>query len=362
MNAPDQFTLTMSRFIRAPREKVFDAFTTQAGLAAWMGPRGMQVRLSMADARVGGAWHVEMRARDGSVLQVGGQYTELQRPSRLAYTWQWEGESNPMPGVQTRIEVTLSERDGGTELSMTHSGFPATAARESHNRGWTSTFNRLNDFLDPRGSAGTLTLLGDARSTYTRTVRMALAEKGVACTLQGCAPHSADILAVHPFGRIPALRDGDIELWETEAIVSYLDESFDSGVSLRPGNILDRARCVQWISAINSYLYETMVRRYVLQILFPRGEGGKPDRAVIDTALAEMPAQFAALDKAYGGNDFLAGGLSGADLFLAPILAYVQSLPEGGALMSGYGNVMRAQALMRQRASFTSTDPHQPAA
>ncbi len=112
------------------------------------------------------------------------------------------------------------------------------------------------------------------------------------------------------------------------------------------------------ISVVNSYLYDTMVKRYVLQIIFPKGEGGKPDRAVIDAALAEMPTQFAALDKAYGRGDYLAGAsCSSADLLLAPILAYVQFMPEAGQLMADYPNLVRAQNLIRQRASFTSTNP-----
>lgn len=358
MNAPEGFALTLSRFIRAPREKVFDAFATQAGLASWMCARGMQIRSARADPQVDGAWRVEMQARDGSLFVAGGHYKQLQRPSRIAFSWRWEGERSPMPNVETLVEVDLGEKEGGTELRMSHSGFPAATARDGHAQGWSSSLNRLNDLLDARGSAGTITLLGDARSTYTRTARMALAEKDVAYTMQICGPHTPDLVAVHPFGRMPALRDGEIEIWETAAIVNYLDECFDTGVSLRPGSIMDRTRCWQWISAVNSYLYDTMVRRYVLQMIFPKGEGGKPDRGVVDAALAEMPTQFAALDRAYGRGDYLAGAsLSGADLFLAPILAYVQFMPEGGQLMADYPNVLRAQGLIRQRASFTSTHP-----
>jgi glutathione S-transferase len=358
MNAPERFTLNLSRFIRAPREKVFDAFATEAGVSAWMSPRGMKVRSARVDARVGGAWRVDMLARDGSSHVIGGHFKQVERPSRLVYTWQWEGEQGPMPNLTTLIELDLVDKDGGTDLRLTHSGFPAQAASQGHAQGWSSCLNRLNDLLDARGSAATITLLGDPRSSYTRTARMALAEKGVAYTLLPCAPHSPEILAVHPFGRIPAMRDGEIELWESAAIVNYLDECFDSGTSLRPGSIAERTRCLQWISAVNSYIYDTMVKRYVLQIIFPKGLDGKPERKVIDAALLEMPRQFAALDKAYGSNDFIAGSaISSADLFLAPILAYVQMFPEGGALMAGYPNVLRAQGVIRQRPSFTGTNP-----
>ena len=359
MNAPESFTLEMTRFIRAPRDKVFDAFTRAEVLAAWMGPRGMTVDAAQADASPGGAWRVAMRARDGSTFVVAGHYQTLERPARLSFTWKWEGDNSPIPHVQTLVVVDLVETTDGTDLRMTHSGFPAAAARDGHQSGWTSTFNRLNDLLDPRGSAGTITLFGDARSTYTRSARMALAEKAIAYTLQTTAPHTPEQLAVHPFGRIPALRDGGIDVWETSAIVHYIDECFDTGTSLRPGSILERTRSLQWSSAISSYLYDTMIRRYVLQMLFPRGEGGRPDRAVIDVALNEMPAQLAALETVYTRSAYLAGNsLSLADLLLAPILAYVQQMPEGGAMMAGYPQLLRGQSLVRERASFSATQPH----
>jgi glutathione S-transferase len=302
-----------------------------------------------------------MVARNGACFVVGGTYREVKRPERLVYTWLWQGENSPLSGLDTLIEVDLVERDGGTELTLRHSGFPAGAARDAHHQGWVSTLNRLVDHVDARGTAATLTLLGDVHSTYTRTARMALAEKGLACTFQACTPHSADILAIHPFGRIPALRDGEIEIFETSAMLRYLDESFGAAPLLMPGTIPGRARCEQWVSAVNAYFYDTMARRYVLQYIFPSGEGGNPDRAVIDGALKELPIQLAALDKAYGTSDWLAGGaLSMADLFVAPILAYVEQMPEGAALLAAAPNVRRAQAVMRARASFTSTDPSLP--
>ena len=354
----ETFTLQLSRFIRAPREKVFDAFVTKELMSAWMGPRGMHIPEVSADARVDGAWRIEMRARDGTCFRVGGRYRELQRPERIAYTWQWEGEHNPMPGVETLIEVELIEKDGGTLLRMRHTGFPAEAARDAHSHGWASCLNKLNDLVDERGTAGTLTLFGDARSTYTRTARMGFAEKGVAITLQPCLPHSPEILALHPFGRIPALRDGDTAVWETSAILKYVDESFDGPLTLTPARISDRVVCEQWVSAVNSYLYDTMAKRYVLQYIFPKGEGGQPDRSVIDKAVKEMAAQLSALERAYARGDFLAGGaLSFADLFVAPILAYVQALPEGAQLLSDMPHIRRAQGVIRQRASFIATEP-----
>jgi glutathione S-transferase len=355
MNAPELFELQMTRLIRAPRERVCDAFLSAEHLRAWMGTRSMRVVEASADARVGGRWHVAMVARDGSRFAVGGEYREIRPPERVAFTWAWE--AGPMPGMQTLVEVTFTTQADATLVQMRHSGFPAAAARDAHAQGWNGPLNRLVEHLDPRGTAATVTLFGDARSTYTRTARMGLAEKGVACTLQSCGPHTPEVLAVSPFGRIPVLRDGDFGLYETSAILRYVDESFD-GPSLLPGTIAERARCEQWISVTNAYLYDTMVRRYVLQFIFPRGEGGRPDRGVIDGALKEMPAQLAALEQGCARSEFLAGSVvSMADLFVAPILAYVERMPEGKSLLADAPRLMRAQARVRERASFTATEP-----
>ncbi len=356
MTTPETFELQMSRFIRAPRDKVFDAFVNPKVLAAWHCPRGMSVPEVSVDARVGGAYRIVMQRRDGGRHVVGGNYRELRRSDFLSYTWHWEEGSMPTD-VQTLVEVHLVDKDGGTELSMRHSGFPAAAARDSHNGGWTSVLNRLNDCLDPEGSAGTVTLLGDARSTFTRTVRMALAEKGVAHKLEEVRPHTPRLLAANPFGRMPALLDGPIALYETSAIVRYVDECFD-GPSLLPAGPTDRARCEQWVSLVNGHLYDTMARRYVLQYVFPKGESGQPDRKVVNQAVAEMPLQLQVLEQAYAHSDYLAGAsVSMADLFVAPLVAYLPLFPEGKQLLGDCPNIRRAQAVMAERPSFVATAP-----
>lgn len=355
MNLAATFELTLKRFIRAPREKVFDAFVHAEQAKHWMCPRGMTIPVAEFDARIGGSYRLTMRARDGEQFTAGGSYREIVRPERLAYTWAWRGEG--LPNTETLITVTFVERDGGTELTMTHAGFPDAGLRDSHEEGWSSSLNQLCDRVDARGRAATVALLGDPRSSYVRTARMALAEKGVQYTLQPAAAHSPEVLALSPFGRIPVFRDGPIELFETSAILRYLEEAFP-GPSLLPGNLRDRARCEQWVSAINAYVDGPLIRRYVLHYVFPRGAGGKPDRGVIDATVREMPGILAVLDRAYDGRDWLAGRtLSMADLFLAPIIYYVEMFPEGKALLPQYPNLMRGQAAVRARASFKETMP-----
>ena len=352
------FHLEMTRQIRAPRERVFDAFTDQAALAVWHCPRGMRVLEAHADARVGGRYRLVMGARDGEQHVVGGEYQKIDRADFLAYTWQWEGGTALPPGMRTLIEVTLTDKHGGTHLHMRHRGFPDTATRDSHVGGWESVFNNLSDFLDPEGSAGTLTVFGDGRSTYVRTVRLALEEKGLRYTLKPLTPRDEELLAHNPFGRIPAFADGPIEFYETRAILSYINDVF-GGLNLIPqSGPTARARCEQWISLINCHGYDAMVRRYVLQYVFPKGENGQPDRKTIDAAVPEIAKQLDALEQAYGGRDFLVGNaLSMADLFFAPIVEYLGMFPESQALLETRPNIRRGHAVMRARPSYAATQP-----
>ncbi|MFX8012301.1 glutathione S-transferase domain-containing protein, partial [Acinetobacter baumannii] len=79
------------------------------------------------------------------------------------------------------------------------------------------------------------------------------------------------------------------------------------------------------ISLINCHAYDAMVRRYVLQYVFPKGADGQPDRKVIDAAVPEIAAQLDALELAYGERDYLVGNtVSMADLFFAPIAMYLE--------------------------------------
>lgn len=349
MNRTATFELTLTRFIRAPREKVFDAFVTEAGMKGWMCPRGMTIPEMKLDARVGGGFRLTMRAKDGDQYTTQAHYREIARPERLVYTWQWVGEG--MPNVETLITVTLAERDGGTELRMTHSGFPDAAMCESHKEGWGSCLNRLTDALDPAGTAASVSLQGDPRSTYTRTARIGLAEKGIKYAMQQCGPHTPEILEVHPWGRVPVLRDGDVRLFETSAILRYVEEAFP-GPTLLPQNIRDRAIAEQWVSAVNSYVYDVAIRRYVLQYVFK-----KEDRSVLEAAAKELPGMLAHVERGYA-RPFLAGqNPTLPDFFLAPIVGYLEMFPESKAALAGFPKLMRAHAAVKERASWKETQP-----
>ena len=207
----------------------------------------------------------------------------------------------------------------------------------------------------------TLVLYGAAFSTYVRTARMACVEKGVRYTLAHDSiqeVRSNAHLALHPFGKMPAMRHGDLVLYETPAICRYIDMAFD-GPPLQPKEPSAIGLMEQWTSVVSSYVYDDIIRRCVLQYIFPQGPDGQPDRRAIDAASSDLERDLRVLDNAYGANEYIIGGDAPTipDLMLAPILAYFVKTPEGEALMGRHANVKRALQVMEQRRSFRETEP-----
>jgi glutathione S-transferase len=165
------------------------------------------------------------------------------------------------------------------------------------------------------------------------------------------------VKAIHPLGKIPALRSGKLQLFETSAVMRYVDEAFP-GPRLMPETPADRARAEQWISCVHCYFFDSMIVRYVLQYIFPKGADGKPDHAVIGAARTDMARQFGMLEAAYDGRDFLVGDRPTiADLMIVPIVFYVQNLSDGKEVLAPFKGVRRAHSAMAERDSFKVTMP-----
>src|SRR5664279_1383653 len=93
-------------------------------------------------------------------------------------------------------------------------------------------------------------IIGSERSTYTRAVRMVCEEKGIDYELTERPLGSPELLAIHPLGKMPVLRHGDVELFESSAIATYLDRSFP-GPDLFPSDPRRAALTEQWVSLVN---------------------------------------------------------------------------------------------------------------
>src|SRR5262245_42366607 len=90
-------------------------------------------------------------------------------------------------------------------------------------------------------------VFGFPRSTFVQIVRLVLTHKNVSYTFRDLEPEMGKPthLALHPFNRVPILQHGDFTMYETSAIVNYVEETFDN-VALRPASPRERARMDQW--------------------------------------------------------------------------------------------------------------------
>ena len=141
----------------------------------------------------------------------------------------------------------------------------------------------------------TLEIIGAPQSNYVWVVHMVCAEKGVLLRAQGRSGRiSPGVDAIHPFGKIPVMRRGDIELCESKAIATYIDRVFD-GPKVIPEDPKPAAKVEQWVSLGNVEFDRLMIRQYVVGYAFPK-ECGKPDMAAIGAAAEKMKPQVAVLD------------------------------------------------------------------
>jgi len=200
-------------------------------------------------------------------------------------------------------------------------------------------------------------ILGAPVSTFVRVVRIVAEEKEVPYELVPLGPHTPDVDALHPFGRIPVLRHGDVTLCESRAIACYLDRRFD-GPSLVPADTLEQARVEQWISLILTGFDPVLVRAYLLAYVFPGTENGQPDRARIDATLPQLERCLDVLARAVGPTGQLVGSsFTLADAYLIPILAYLKDMPESGRLIADSEALRDYIARQEARPSVRATVP-----
>jgi glutathione S-transferase len=200
-------------------------------------------------------------------------------------------------------------------------------------------------------------IIGSSRSSYTRVVRMVCEEKGIDYTLTETLLGSAEVCAIHPFGKMPVLRHGDFTLCESKAIASYLDAAFPGPV-LTPTDPKLAARMEQWVSLVNTMMDPTLVRIYLLAYAFPRTADGKPDRAIIDAVLPQVREQLLLLDRAVGATGYLVGDtLTLADIFILPILHHLKRIPESGQMLASETSLGRYLDTHATRPSYVSTVP-----
>lgn len=178
-----------------------------------------------------------------------------------------------------------------------------------------------------------LEIIGAPQSSFVRTVRIALEEKGVAYRLTSAMPHSAEVEAIHPLGRIPVMRHGEVELFESRAIAGYVDRVFP-GLRLFPEDALGAARIEQWVSVCTSTILPEL-NRYLQYFFFSGRQDGTPDEAGMAARLPEVRRLLQILDRAVAKNGQLATeDFSYADMNLLPVLYYLSDVVESAEVLA----------------------------
>lgn len=209
-------------------------------------------------------------------------------------------------------------------------------------------------------------LYGPSFSTYTRSAHLTLEEKGVAYRLEevdifGDPKAKVAQLTRHPFGKIPAFEHDGFALYETGAIMRYVDEAFP-GPALQPSAARERARMAQILGITDSYLYPSAVLQIIIPRFRARRTGVTADEAAIESAVPAARRSIGAIETLLGTNAYLAGdSLSLADLHLVPIIFYFALLPEGQRILPRAPNLQRWWAEISARPSVKKTAPALPA-
>jgi uncharacterized protein YndB with AHSA1/START domain len=145
-------SLQIKRLIKAPRDRVYAAWTDLEQLRQWFGPENVRTHELIADARAGGKFRWDLTSPEGEKMTVHGEYRELQPDKKIVFTWQWD-DDEVWENQTSIVTVELSDAEGGTELCLTHEQLPNEKSRDGHTGGWNSALNKLENFFEKRGGA-----------------------------------------------------------------------------------------------------------------------------------------------------------------------------------------------------------------
>jgi glutathione S-transferase len=196
-------------------------------------------------------------------------------------------------------------------------------------------------------------------SPFGRSVLAALEEKGASWRLAPVAPgtmRSAEHLSRHPFGRVPVLEHEGFKLYETQAILRYLDRVLPIP-ALTPSDSRRLARMDQVMNINDWYLFHGVADVIIFhRVIGPRLMGLSPDEAKIEAAMPKARTVFSELARLLGDQPFFTGdALSLADLLVAPSVAYFTAIPEWAELGAPHANLVAWLARVEARPSMKAT-------
>lgn len=204
-------------------------------------------------------------------------------------------------------------------------------------------------------------IIGLPQSNFVWATRIALAEKGVPHENIPAPPHSPDVLAIHPFGKIPILRHGSVTICESRAIIDYIDRTF-AGAALVPSDPAAACHSDTWTSMITTTVEPLLIRQYLFAYFFPTGADGGPDHAVIEALIPKITRVLDVLEAALENDKLGNASFGRVDAYLVPILFYTNTMTEGGTLIGARPRLSSYLACSLARPSVQATMPPPPPA
>lgn len=146
MTTTENDTLEITRLFKAPRERVFAAFTTAESMNQWFGCRGKTTTCT-TDFRVGGSYRLVTHAPEsGETFIVTGVYREISPPAKVVFTWKYEGDED-WADCESVVMAEFKAIGDQTELRLTHTGFPSAESRNNHSQGWNICMGKMDALL-----------------------------------------------------------------------------------------------------------------------------------------------------------------------------------------------------------------------
>jgi glutathione S-transferase len=196
-------------------------------------------------------------------------------------------------------------------------------------------------------------------SPFSRAVLATLEEKGASYQLAALGPgmlKTEPHILRHPFGRVPVLEHDGFMLYETQAILRYLDRVLPAP-ALTPAEPKAAARMDQAMNVNDWYLFQGVGDVIGFhRVVRPRLLGLAPDESVIAAAMPRARVVFRELARLLGSQPYFAGAaLSLADLLIAPQLDLFAITPEWAPLTAEARNLVDWLERMNDRPSMRAT-------
>jgi glutathione S-transferase len=196
-------------------------------------------------------------------------------------------------------------------------------------------------------------------SPFGRAVLATLEEKGASYRFAALTPQdlrSPKHLALHPFGRLPILEHGDFRLYETQAMLRYLDRVL-SKPALTPAQPQEAGRMDQLMNINDWYLFQGAGAVIGFQrVVGPKLLGLATDEAAVAAALPKAQLAFDEIARLLANNTYLVGDtLSLADLLIAPQFDFLSFTPEWATLSERHANLVSWLKRMNTRPCMLAT-------